>query len=307
MLHRQPSHRALSFPAAVTASNLPARTELAKSVPASQATNSHVRRFTWREIESPDYEAYIKNLRSVECPEATIRDIVLADVNQLYARKKSVEVVTTQDQWWRAEPDPAILQSSADRLKQLDSERRNLLNNLLGPGWDASLASIPPQWMSPSSLELNGPVLGELSPEKREQVAAVSQKAQQRITTYVQEQAQANQPVDPNSLARLRQQTRMDLQSILTPMEMEEFLLRYSNTASQLRLETRNLQLTPEEFRMVFRLRDPIDERAQFYASATRPVDVAEAQKLSVQKDLAMQQALSPERYQAYRSGRGPN
>ena len=39
---------------------------------------------------------------------------------------------------------------------------------------------------------------------------------------------------------------------------MEEFLLRYSQTANQMRDDLRGLSLTADEFRTLFRSRDPI-------------------------------------------------
>src|SRR5687767_831304 len=39
--------------------------------------------FDWRLVESEDYKKYIVNLRSIGCPEETIRDIITADVNKL--------------------------------------------------------------------------------------------------------------------------------------------------------------------------------------------------------------------------------
>src|SRR6267154_3522550 len=53
-------------------------------------TNIVLRRqfFSWQEVESPDYPTYIANLRSIGCPEQTIRDIIIADVNALYSRKR---------------------------------------------------------------------------------------------------------------------------------------------------------------------------------------------------------------------------
>ena len=54
--------------------------------PTTVKTNLVVRRinFTWSQIETNDYRAYIANLRSIGCPDATIRDIIVADVNALY-------------------------------------------------------------------------------------------------------------------------------------------------------------------------------------------------------------------------------
>src|SRR5688572_32003954 len=44
-------------------------------------------RFDWRKVESPDYRKYIANLRLIGVPEETIRDLIVADVCQLYKAK----------------------------------------------------------------------------------------------------------------------------------------------------------------------------------------------------------------------------
>src|SRR5580765_4819249 len=92
-------------------------------------TNVVVRRqnFTWVEIESADFPTYIANLRAIGCPEATIRDIIVAEVNQLFARRRATEVVTAEQKWWRSEPDPAVTQAASEKLQALDAERRTLL------------------------------------------------------------------------------------------------------------------------------------------------------------------------------------
>src|SRR6266498_4352074 len=70
--------------------------EAAHAVQSTGRTNVVVRRqfFSWREVESADYPTYIANLRDIGCPEQTIRDIIIADVNGLYARKRAMELVT---------------------------------------------------------------------------------------------------------------------------------------------------------------------------------------------------------------------
>ena len=45
-------------------------------------------RFQWSQIESPDYLTYIANLRGIDCPEPTIRDIISADVENLFEQKR---------------------------------------------------------------------------------------------------------------------------------------------------------------------------------------------------------------------------
>lgn len=41
--------------------------------------------FHWRQLEAADYRTYIANLRSVGCPEQTVRDIISADLHTRYA------------------------------------------------------------------------------------------------------------------------------------------------------------------------------------------------------------------------------
>src|SRR5947208_15217937 len=43
----------------------------------------------WRAIESTNYQAYIANLRAIDCPEETIRDIVVTDVAKLFAKRRA--------------------------------------------------------------------------------------------------------------------------------------------------------------------------------------------------------------------------
>ena len=76
-------------------------------------------------MESPDYPTYIANLRSIACPEVTIRDIITADVGELY-RKKREEAQTLA----HAGGLTALLLE--DRLRQINLEESQLLLTLLG-------------------------------------------------------------------------------------------------------------------------------------------------------------------------------
>ena len=87
------------------------RSLLASTPPSSAGqsrTNVVLRRqfFSWREVESDDYPTYVANLRDIGCPEQTLRDIIIADVNGLYTRRRALEILTPEQQWWRSEPMP---------------------------------------------------------------------------------------------------------------------------------------------------------------------------------------------------------
>ncbi|MBI1839689.1 MAG: hypothetical protein HYR88_02415 [Verrucomicrobia bacterium] len=44
--------------------------------------------FSWAQLESTNYADYIKNLRAIQCPEETIRDIVSADLRATLERQR---------------------------------------------------------------------------------------------------------------------------------------------------------------------------------------------------------------------------
>jgi hypothetical protein len=45
--------------------------------------------FRWSQLESTNYRTYMGNLRAIGCPERTLRDIIVADVDGLYASRRA--------------------------------------------------------------------------------------------------------------------------------------------------------------------------------------------------------------------------
>ncbi|MDB6017838.1 MAG: Peptidoglycan-binding LysM [Pedosphaera sp.] len=253
--------------------------------------------FSWQEVESVDYPTYIANLRDIGCPEQTVRDIIVADVDQLYARKRLTDIPTADQQWWRSEPDANLARAANAKLRSLEQERRGLLTTLLGPGWDLADANAPVR----VAIALNGPVLGELSVEVKQAVQAISDRSQQRTAAYVEAQRVAGKPVDAAELARIRQQTRNELAQVLTPAQLEEFVLRYSQSAANLRTAFRGFDITPDEFRKIFRVTDALDLQVQQYAGMDAAASALQRALLDKQREEAIKNALGPARYEQYR------
>src|SRR2546423_4094024 len=132
-------------------------------------TNVVVRRqfFSWKEVESPDYQTYIDNLRDIGCPEQTIRDLIIADINSLYAQKRATNLITAEQQWWKSEPDSNVVHAAADKARELEGERRGLLTRLLGTNWESGdMVSLPRP--SRPGIILDGAVLGTLPAETKQ-------------------------------------------------------------------------------------------------------------------------------------------
>lgn len=280
--------------AAVATSNLPVQIK----------TNVVIRRqfFSWQEIESTDYPTYIANLRDIGCPEQTIRDIIIADVNTLYARRRATEVITPEQQWWRTEVDTNVLAAASAKLRELEDERRALLVGLLGPSWEAGdMVNLPRP--TRASLALDGPVLGALSAELKQAIQEISTRSQERIQAYTEAQRKEGRSPDPIELAKLRQQTRDELARVLTPPQLEEFLLRFSQNASALRNELAQLQFfhaTAEEFRALFRARDTFDQQLAVLGEGTDAASIQRRAALEQQRERAIRLVLGERRYGEY-------
>ena len=287
------------------------RTSAAGSIASVEDTNSPTiktnvvlrREFlSWAHVESPDYAVYIANLRSIGCPEQTIRDIIIADVDALYARRRATEIITPTQEWWRSEPNPAVVKLAADKLIALDMERRALLTKLLGTAWEGGdLVSLPRP--SRPGIVLDGPILGTLPTETKQAVADISARAEERMQAYIDSMRNAGKTPDPAEMARLRQQTRTELAGVLAPAQLEEYLLRYSQTGNNLRAELGKLKFfdaTPDEFRSIFRVTDPLDQQIQLLGTGTDPATVTQRNSLLQQRDDALRLALGADRFRQY-------
>ena len=259
-------------------------------------TNTVVRRqfFSWQELESDDYRAYIRNLESIGCPEATIRDIIVAEINGLFEQRRATEVVTGEQQWWRSVPDPAVINAAAARIQQLAEERRAMLFDLLGPNWE-NTNGLPSGFTAPL---LDGPILGKLSAETKEAIRNYEARMNAAVVA-------AGRSADLASGARLGLQGRAELARILDPAQLEEYLLRYSSIAHAMRNELEGMNVTPDEFRAIFRARDAAQQQ---YLGAVAAGDTlrSEPAELAAQSEDAVRQALGPERFQVYGYTRDP-
>ena len=259
--------------------------------------------FSWDELESPDYATYIANLRDVNCPAQTIRDIIIADVSAVFARRRA-EIQPNAEQWWRAATDAA----TAKKLRDLEAERRDLLARLLGPDWDGRTTLA--QQKRQAGVALDGPVLGLMPDEVKNAINAVVAQSQRRMEELQAKAAAEGRKPTAAELAELRDLARVEMQKILTPPQLEEFLLRYSQNATELRAELGDLRYfnaTPTEFRALFRARDQFDQKLAALADSIDPRDVSLRQSLEQQRERAIKLALGAKRYEEYRQLHDPD
>jgi hypothetical protein len=255
------------------------------------------KKFGWQDLTSDNYLDYITSLRSVGCPEKQVRNIVVSDVNELFDKRRLEHAIKTDSQWWRAETFMGVLPMQNFGNANFDEQRRELLTKILGDGWDDSI-KLPS--LNGSSVNLTGPVLGALPADAWSTVQEICARSMDRHLAY--QTAKMNEGGIPDRIeeAKMRDMTRQDLSKVLTTEQLEEFLLRYSHNSSRLRQDMRGLDLTPDEFRKIFRAIDPLEHQTQLDYGGPEALSQKQREQIEAQRDRAIREALNPPRYTQY-------
>ena len=261
------------------------------------------KKFGWQDITNDSYLDYIARLRSAGCPEKQVRNIVVSDVNDLFDKRRLDYAIKTDSPWWKAETFMGVLPMQNFAAANFDEERRTLLTKLLGENWDDTI-KLPS--LNSSAVNLTGPVLGALPADTWNAVQEICARSMDRYQAYVTAKMNEGGAMDNIELAKLRDQTRQDLAKILTPEQLEEFLLRYSHNSSKLRQDMRGLELTPDEFRKIFRSIDSMEHQMQVEYGGPEALSQKQREQLEAQVDRAVREALSPPRYAQYLATKDP-
>ena len=90
--------------------------------------------FHWAQLESIDYRIYLANLRGIGCPESTARDILIADVNDLFSGRVKALVDEVSGQFWNfithEDEFKKLVDEKGKQLSALNEERRDFRRTL---------------------------------------------------------------------------------------------------------------------------------------------------------------------------------
>jgi len=78
--------------------------------------------FHWSQLDAPDFPTFAKKLRAIGCPEATIRDIIKCELNEIYADKRQQAINDLSSSGSNSRPSLEL------RLEQLQAEETALFN-----------------------------------------------------------------------------------------------------------------------------------------------------------------------------------
>ena len=254
--------------------------------------------FHWRALESEDYTVYAANLRAVGCPERTLRDILLPDIEKLYDERAKKLEESPEDTFWETADQRDARQRQRDaKLRALELEKRALIQRLLGAemSYDV-LKELRSDGFATVILDL---LLGFTDTAKTDQLLMVFQlrKADAEAHLAVTEGILLDE--DITQLHAFRDRLENDLARLLAPHEMEELRLRVVVLEGQNHLSRRNgVNVSGAELREIARLR--ADTRDVF-AKMMNIDDELYSEELRAKGDAAFQELLrryvGPERF----------
>ncbi len=262
----------------------------------------------WRTVESPDFKEYIARLRAVACPEETIRDIIIADVNKLYAAKwRAMLTPPATVRYW--EPWDVNEQFNnpdmAAKRRDLDAERRELIKDLLGVDVEEERRKSELRW---TWLDREDALMEFLPPGKREKIQALRKESRDTVQA-ITDRAKGNlTPVDREAIAQARAKEQSEMRATLTPEEFDQYVLRVSATANSVRSSLLGFDPSREEFEAVFWAQTELNNKFKSYTGDPRDPEHlkvrAEAQKAMEERIRA---TLGEQRYAEYQKTRNPD
>lgn len=175
--------------------------------------------FQWRSIESANYPTYIANLRAVHCPEKTILNIILADVEKLYEeREKQLEV--SGKFWVTGDENLKLFLAKEEKLFAMKEEKRALLRTLLNTELDAEVLR---DWYRGDDL---GMFMAFLRDSEAERVLSVVKKFADRYQRIERRTGKLTIPEDAEEKQKVYAEMMAALGQIVSPWELEEGELR---------------------------------------------------------------------------------
>ena len=274
----------------------PAQTRATAS--ATDAAASNVTAQIWGLLRTnDDLPTLIARLRAAGFPPSVIRSIVAAEIGERFAaRRKELIAAQSVTPFWKNQNSSSYDPKVTAALRALSREQSDLVKQLLGP--DAS----PANDLMHAAMAGR---FGNLPPEKIDQLQSIlSDYGEMRMQIY----STANGvmlPEDRAKLALLDKEQHVDFAALLTPQELEEYNLRNSSTASQLRSQLALFNPTEDEFRAIFKIQQALDD--QFGSTMTMTME-QRRQYMEAQKQILpqFQAVLAPDRFAAFQQAVDP-
>lgn len=251
--------------------------------------------FHWRDVESADYKTYIENLRRIRCPETTIADIIMMDVNKHFRNRLAPlrQGHDTTFRFWENDYGGNRNSPYAKAWQEAEKEKSKLLKELLGANYREEMAKA-----SGWDMEPKDPFFKNMSKEDRERMGEIQEKFNDmRNEVYRRTRGGMQDEEDTAELKKIEQDQLAELSQIFSPEELFEYQLRTSQTVQSMKWnDLQGFDATEEEFRAIAKVK-LAREAAGDFQTPNHTELANEAQK----QDQELKKLLGEERYKEYK------
>jgi hypothetical protein len=219
--------------------------------------------FSWEQLEAEDYRTYIERLRSIGCPEQTIRDIVIADLEKLMApRVQEINGVREAPKYWK--PDRKSLVRTLDLLdknsqkQEVDFEKREIIRDLLGVDLAAERSK------ASGESDIYEERLTFLTAETRSRVRMIIERANREEMALREKSWLENDVLAPEERAQLREiaaRKEREVNALLSPEEVDQYNLWFSDSAYKVRDSFFAMEPSEEDFLGIYQIQREFDSQ----------------------------------------------
>lgn len=240
----------------------------------------------WPGLKTADLAALTARLRDAGFPKEMIRAMLAAQIAESFAaRRKALEPPVEHLPFWK---DPAPNAKAEVALRQLNREQEKALRDLLGDD---------PHAADQIYLTQQGGRLDFLPAEKAAEILGLLRDYNDRRSDIY---AAGGYSTDREKLAGIDKAQRDAIVRSLTPPELVEYDLRNSSSARDLRSALAALNPTEAEFRAIFQLRQPFDEKFNYNNGIPPPEEMRQRDGAEKLLNTQIKALLAPERAAEY-------
>ncbi len=231
----------------------------------------------WSTLEASDLKTLAAKLRAAGFPPSVIRSVIQSRLIQsVLPRYQEMAAAVGPKPFWATGRNQSTSSDPKFRaaLNDIGREYTAILKDALGPEGD----------QAEETNDSNRRQYGDLPREKIEQLQKIVSDYSD-LTNQVKISANGiTLPEDQEKLDLLERERRADLAKILSPQELEEFLVRSSPTTARLRTALTAMNATEEEFRVIYRAQLTFDEK--YYNAGLTRVNDRQADQARVAEEI---------------------
>jgi hypothetical protein len=267
--------------------------------PAKPATPNKT--LPWALIESEDYRQYIANLRAVECPDWLVRDIIVADVDDLYEQKTKSDPIYFSP--WQGETERSKeARSRTANLIAMRREKRALVKTLLGYEWDNHANEV---WNQDILTSLT---LGFLPDEKVSQLLCLKEEYTAAARTVREDANFILIDDDRAKLRNLYEGLETELSQLLDPADFDELQLRTQKDfllANDIHFD--GMAISDETLRSLVRMSKTFKDMALNEFVPDHPLSESEESRRMAAFEDQVQSLLGPAQFADYQRAQDPD